>query len=78
MSIEIWLDEDASASEESAEVAVWSKLLESTGDLPMILKVGAGVNRKKGLGFESGGKLGVLESRGRCHIRVTSDASSIT
>lgn len=52
-------------------MAVWSKLLESIGDLLMIPKVGAGVSGKKGLGFESGGKLGVLESRGRCHIGCT-------
>jgi hypothetical protein len=68
MAIETWL---APSSEGSAQVTVWSKLLESTGDLPMIPKMGAAVSGKKGFGFGSGGKLEVLKNRGRCHIGST-------
>lgn len=68
---ETWLDQCAPGSEESAEVVIWSKLLGSLGDLPMIPKTGVGVGRKKGFRFESGGRLGVLESRGSHHIGST-------
>lgn len=43
MDVETWLEEDAPGSEGSAKVSVGFKLVESTGDLTMIPKAGAGV-----------------------------------
>lgn len=60
------------------EVVIWSKLLGSLGDLPMIPKMGVGVGRKKGFRFESGGKLGGTRKQGYPPHRVNSDVPSVT
>lgn len=53
MDKETWLDQGVPGSEGPTEAVVWSKLLDSLGNLSIIPKIGVGVGRKKRPGLET-------------------------